>query len=155
MSAHTPEQRLAALGITLPPPPKPLGAYVPWVRSGSLLYVSGQLPIREGKMAHPGLLGQEVSVEEGALCARIAAINALAIAREALDSLTAVRRVVRVAGHVAATPSFTGHPQVVNGASDLLADVFGERGRHARVAIGAPSLPGGACVELEILFEAA
>ncbi len=155
MSARTPEQKLEALGITLPPPPKPLGAYVPWVRSGSLLYVSGQLPIQEGKMAHPGLLGQEVSVEEGALCARIAAINALAIAREALGTLTAVRRVVRVAGHVAAAPSFTGHPQVVNGASDLLAEVFGERGRHARVAVGAPSLPGGACVELEILFEAA
>jgi enamine deaminase RidA (YjgF/YER057c/UK114 family) len=155
MRGHTPEQRLEALGITLPPPPKPLGAYVPWVRSGSLLYVSGQLPIQEGRMAHPGLLGQEVSVEEGALCARTAAINALAIAKEALGSLSAVRRVVRVAGYVAATPSFTAHPQVVNGASDLLGEIFGAGGRHARVAVGAPSLPGGACVELEILFETA
>jgi enamine deaminase RidA (YjgF/YER057c/UK114 family) len=152
---HTPEQRLEELGITLPPPPRPLGAYIPWVRTGSLLYVSGQLPLQEGKMVHPGLLGREVSAEEGAACARIAAINALAIAKESLGGLGAVRQVVRVAGYVAATDSFTGHSQVVNGASDLLAEVFGDRGRHARVAIGSPSLPACACVELEILFESA
>jgi enamine deaminase RidA (YjgF/YER057c/UK114 family) len=154
MSERSPEQRLEDLGVRLPPPPKPLGSYLPWVRTGNLLYVSGQLPLAGGRLLHPGRLGEGVTVEQGAACARQAAVNALAIAKEALGSLDRVRRVVRVAGHVAAPSSFTGHPQVVNGASDFLAEVFGERGRHARVALGSPSLPAGACVELEILFEA-
>ena len=153
MSKSSPEQRLQELGITLPLPPKPLGSYVPCVKTGPLLYVSGQLPIDEGKMIHPGLLGRDVSLEEGAHAARIATVNALAIVKDAFGGLDVVRRVVRVAGHVAAVPTFTDYPQVVNGASDFLVDVFGERGRHARVALGAPSLPAGACVELEILFE--
>jgi enamine deaminase RidA (YjgF/YER057c/UK114 family) len=154
MSERTPEQRLEDLGVRLPPPPESLGSYLPWVRTGNLLYVSGQLPLAGGRLLHPGRVGEGVTVEQGAACARQAAVNALAIAREALGDLGRVRRVVRLAGHVAAPSSFTGHPQVVNGASDLLAEVFGERGRHARVALGAPSLPAGACVELEILFEA-
>ncbi len=153
MSAESPSRRLASLGITLPPPPKPLASYVPWVRTGALLYVSGQLPFIDGKIVHPGVIPDAVTVEQGAACARIAAINALAIAQDALGTLDAVSRVVRVAGHVAASPAFTAHPQVVNGASDLLVAVFGERGRHARVALGAPSLPASACVELEILLE--
>lgn len=153
MSESSPEQRLQELGITLPPPPKPLGSYVPCVKTGPLLYVSGQLPIEEGKLVHPGILGRDVSPEEGAHSARIAALNALAIVKDALGGLDFVQRVIRVAGHVAAVPTFTDHPQVVNGASDFLVDVFGERGRHARVALGAASLPAGACVELEILFE--
>ena len=153
MSAESPSRRLASLGITLPPPPKPLASYVPWVRTGSLLYVSGQLPFVGGKLVHPGIIPDAVTVEQGAACARIAVINALAIAQDALGTLDAVSRVVRVAGYVAASPAFTAHPQVVNGASDLLVEVFGERGRHARVALGAPSLPANACVELEILLE--
>ena len=153
MSAESPSRRLASLGITLPLPPKPLASYVPWVRTGSLLYVSGQLPFVDGKIVHPGIVPDAVTVEQGAACARIAAINALAIAQDALGTLDAVSRVVRVAGYVAASPAFTAHPQVVNGASDLLVEVFGERGRHARVALGAPSLPANACVELEILLE--
>jgi len=155
MTDESPSRRLVALGITLPPPPKPLASYVPWVRTGSLLYVAGQLPFVEGKIAHPGIIPDAVTPEQGSACARIAAINALAIVNEALGSLDAVSRVVRLAGHVAASPSFTAHPQVVNGASDLLVAVFGERGRHARVALGAPSLPANACVELEILLEVA
>lgn len=155
MTDESPSHRLAALGITLPPPPKPLASYVPWVRTGSLLYLSGQLPMVDGRILHPGIIPDAVTPEQGAACARIAAINALAIANAALGSLDAVSRVVRLAGHVAAPSSFTGHPQVVNGASDLLVAVFGERGRHARVALGAPSLPANACVELEILLEVA
>jgi len=155
MTDESPSRRLAALGITLPPPPKPLASYVPWVRTGSLLYLSGQLPMVDGRILHPGIIPDAVTPEQGAACARIAAINALAVANAALGSLDAVSRVVRLAGHVAATSSFTGHPQVVNGASDLLVAVFGERGRHARVALGAPSLPANACVELEILLEVA
>jgi len=153
MSAESPSRRLASLGITLPPPPKPLASYVPWVRTGSFLYLAGQLPFVDGKIVHPGIVPDAVTVEQGAACARIATINALAIAQDALGTLDAVSRVVRVAGYVAANPAFTAHPQVVNGASDLLVEVFGERGRHARVALGAPSLPANACVELEILLE--
>jgi enamine deaminase RidA (YjgF/YER057c/UK114 family) len=153
MAEPSPEKRLASLGLVLPPPPTPLGAYVPWVRAGSLLYLSGQLPLREGRIVHPGLVGEGVTVAEGIECARIAALNGLAVVRSALGSLGAVSRVVRLAGHVAAPASFTAHPQVVNGASELLVEVFGEAGRHARVALGAPSLPANACVELEILFE--
>jgi enamine deaminase RidA (YjgF/YER057c/UK114 family) len=100
-------------------------------------------------------VGEGVTIEQAAACARIAAINALAVANDALGNLDGVTRVVRVAGHVAAGREFTAHPQVVNGASDLLVEVFGERGRHARVALGSPSLPANACVELEILFEVA
>lgn len=154
MSERTPEQRLEAMGVTLPPPPKPLASYLPCVRTGNLLFVSGQLPLADGEILHPGRVGEGVTLEQAAACARLAAINALAIVRGELGTLDHVRRVVRVAGHVAAPGSFTGHPQVVNGASDFLAEVFGERGRHARVALGAPSLPANACVELEILFEA-
>ena len=155
MPDESPARRLAALGITLPPPPKPLAAYVPWVRTGSLLYLSGQLPMVDGRIRHPGIIPDAVTPEQGAECARIAAINALAVASDALGGLDAISRVVRVAGHVAAAASFTAYPQVVNGASELLVAVFGERGRHARVALGAPSLPANACVELEILLEVA
>jgi enamine deaminase RidA (YjgF/YER057c/UK114 family) len=125
------------------------------VRTGALLYLAGQLPFVDGKILHPGIVPDAVTVEQGAACARIAAINALAIVNDALGTLDAVSRVVRVAGHVAASPAFSAHPLVVNGASDLLVEVFGARGRHARVALGAPSLPAGACVELEILLEVA
>ncbi|OGP86461.1 MAG: hypothetical protein A2Y95_08485 [Deltaproteobacteria bacterium RBG_13_65_10] len=154
MAAPSFEQRLASLGLALPAPPTPLGAYVPWVRAGSLLYLSGQLPMRDGRIVHPGRVGEEITVAQGAECARIATLNALAIVRAALGSLDAVARVVRLAGHVAAPTSFTAHPQVLNGASELLVEIFGEAGRHARVALGAPSLPANACVELELLFEA-
>ncbi len=155
MTDERPSSRLAALGLTLPAPPAPLASYVPWVRTGSLLYISGQLPMVEGSVRHPGIIPDAVTPEQGAECARIAALNALAVASGALGGLDGVSRVVRLAGHVAAAASFTAYPQVVNGASDLLVAVFGERGRHVRVALGAPSLPANACVELEILLEVA
>jgi len=149
----SPEERLRQLQIELPPPAIPLARYVPAVLSGNLLFISGQLPLRDGSLLARGRLGAEVSLEEGVQAARAAAINALAVARSALGSLDRITRIVRLVGHVAATPEFIDHPRVVDGASELLADLFGERGKHARVALGAVSLPLGAPVELELIME--
>lgn len=146
------DAKLTELGITLPPAPTPAGLYSPCVRSGALLYVSGQLPSRDGQLP-AGYLGKDVTVEEAAGYARQCAINALAIVQAELGSLDAVKRVVRVAGYVASASGFTDHPAVVNGASQLLLDVFGEAGRHARIAIGVAELPRGVPVEVEFLFE--
>lgn len=154
---ETPEHRLADLGIELPPVPPAAGLYAPAARSGSQLYISGQVPrAADGSgVAAVGKLGQDVTVEEGAALARLCALQALAIARAELGSLDRVVRAVRVAGYVASAPGFTGHPAVVNGASQLLLDVFGEAGRHARIAIGVAELPAGVPVEVEFLFEVA
>lgn len=154
---ETPEHRLADLGIALPPVPPAAGLYAPAARSGSQLYISGQVPrAADGSgVAAVGKLGQDVTVEEGAALARLCALQALAIARAELGSLDRVVRVVRVAGYVASAPGFTGHPAVVNGASQLLLDVFGDAGRHARIAIGVAELPAGVPVEVEFLFEVA
>ncbi|PFG73355.1 RidA family protein [Tepidiforma thermophila] len=152
---ETPEHRLADLGIELPAVPPPAGLYAPAVRSGNQLYVSGQVP-RAGDgsgVAAVGKLGHAITVEEGAALARTCALQALAVVRAELGSLDRVRRVVRVAGYVASAPGFTQHPAVINGASQLLLDVFGEAGRHARVAIGVAELPAGVPVEVEFLFE--
>jgi enamine deaminase RidA (YjgF/YER057c/UK114 family) len=123
------------------------------VQTGSLLYVSGQLPSVAGKDLPTGYCGADISAEQGAECARQCAINALAIVRGHLGSLDRVKRVVRVAGYVASAKGFTDHPAVVNGASQLLLDVFGEAGRHARIAIGVAELPRGVPVEVEFQFE--
>ncbi len=153
--AETPEHRLADLGIELPPVPPAAGLYAPAARSGSQLYISGQVPrAADGSgVAAVGKLGQDITVEEGAALARLCALQALAIARAELGSLDRVVRVVRVAGYVASAPGFTQHPAVINGASQLLLDVFGEAGRHARIAIGVAELPAGVPVEVEFLFE--
>lgn len=152
---ETPEHRLADLGIELPAIPPPAGLYAAAVRSGSHLYVSGQVPrAADGSgVAATGKLGQDITVEAGAALARVCALQALAIVRAELGSLDRVARVVRVAGYVASAPGFTQHPAVVNGASQLLLDVFGEAGRHARIAIGVAELPAGVPVEVEFLFE--
>lgn len=150
----SPEERLRQLQIELPQPPTPIARYVPAVLSGNLLFISGQLPLREGALVAQGRLGAEVSLEAGVQAARTAAINALAVTRSALGSLDRVARIVRLVGYVAATADFVDHPRVVDGASELLADLFGEQGRHARVALGAVSLPLGAPVELELIVEA-
>ncbi len=154
---ETPEHRLADLGIELPPVPPAAGLYAPAVRSGSQLYISGQVPrAADGSgVAAVGKLGHDITVEEGAALARVCALQALAIARAELGSLDRVVRVVRVAGYVASAPGFTGHPAVINGASQLLLDVFGEAGRHARIAIGVAELPAGVPVEVEFLFDVA
>ena len=149
------EERLAALGLALPAAPKPVAAYVPFVRTGKLVYVSGQIPMREGNLIHQGRVGNEVSPEDGIACARQCAINGLAVVRDALGSLDRVARVVRLGVFVACDAGFHDQPRIANGASQLMLDVFGEAGRHARAAVGASDLPLGAPVEIEFLFEAA
>jgi enamine deaminase RidA (YjgF/YER057c/UK114 family) len=150
----TPEERLQQLGVALPAPAVPVAAYVPCVRTGDLVYVSGQVPVVDGKPSHLGLLGDDVSLEEGRAAARTCAVNVLAALKAELGELSRVRRVVKVTGWVACTPGFTDMPKVVNAASELLGEVFGEAGRHARAAVGAPALPLGVPVEVEAIVEA-
>lgn len=134
-------------------PPKPVAAYVPVVRSGSLVFVSGQLPIEAGRLMARGLVGREVDVEAAKACARQCAINGLAQVRAELGTLDGIARVVRVGCWVACEAGFGDHPKVGNGASELLFEVFGERGKHARASVGSPSLPLNAPVEVEFVFE--
>ncbi|HUX01643.1 MAG: RidA family protein [Phycisphaerae bacterium] len=148
-----PEAKLAAMGLALPPPPKPVGAYVPAVRSGNLVFVSGQLPMRDGELLVKGRVGSEVSVEEARACAQQAALNALAAVAAETGGLKHVARIVRVTGYVASAPGFTDQALVLNAASELLVEVFGEAGRHSRAAVGAAELPLGAPVELELVIE--
>ena len=150
---ETPEDRLAALGLTLPPVAAPVAAYVPAVRSGPYVYTAGQLPLADGKLPRTGKVGAQVSVEEAAGLARTCALNALAAVASVADGLSAVTRIVKVTGFVASDPSFTGQPLVVNGASELLLEVFGEAGRHARSAVGVAVLPLDAPVEIELIAE--
>ncbi len=147
------DDRLRELGITLPNPPAAVGLYSPCMQTGSLLFVSGQLPTVEGQPLPQGKCGGTVTAEAAAPMARQCALNALALVLQHLGSLEGVRKVVRVAGYVASAEGFTDHPAVVNGASQLLLDVLGEAGRHARVAIGVAELPRGVPVEVEFLFE--
>ena len=149
----TPHDRLEKMGLTLPPPPKPAGAYVPAVRTGNLLYVAGQLPFVDGALKYVGKVGSELNLEQGYEAARICALNALSIINAQVGSLDRVSQMVRLAGFVCSASGFTNQPQVVNGASEFLAEVFGERGRHARIALGVTELPLGAAVELELLAE--
>lgn len=144
--------RLTELGITLPETAAPLAAYVPAVRTGNLVYTSGQLPIQGGKLTRTGKVGADVSPEDGHALARICALNALA-AVDALVGLDEVARVVKVVGFVASAPNFNGQPVVVNGASELLGEVFGDAGAHARSAVGVSELPLDAPVEVELIVE--
>lgn len=144
--------RLAELGVELPPVPAPLAAYVPAVRTGQHVFTSGQLPMVDGTLRATGKVGAEVTAEEATGYARICALNALA-AVHALVGIDSVVRVVKVVGFVASTPDFTGHPAVVNGASDFLGEVFGAAGAHARSAVGVAALPLDAPVEVELIVE--
>ncbi len=146
-------ERLAALGLTLPPVTAPVAAYVPAVRTGAYIYVSGQVPVADGKLVATGKVGAEVSAEDAAGMARTCALNAVAAAAAAVGGLEGIRRIVKVTGFVASAPGFTGQPQVINGASQLLIEVFGEDGRHARSAIGVAELPLNAPVEVELIAE--
>jgi enamine deaminase RidA (YjgF/YER057c/UK114 family) len=150
VSTHT--ERLAELGLTLPAVATPLAAYVPAVRTGDLVYTSGQLPMIEGTLARTGKVGADVTPEEGKELAHICGLNALA-AVDALVGLDTVKRVVKVVAFVASAEGFTGQPGVANGASDLLGTVFGPAGQHARSAVGVYELPLGAPVEVEIVVE--
>jgi enamine deaminase RidA (YjgF/YER057c/UK114 family) len=144
--------RLAELGIELPPVASPVAAYVPAVRTGDLVYTSGQLPTVAGELVQTGRVGGGVSTAHAAAAARTCALNALA-AVDALVGLDAVRRVVKVVGFVASAPGFTDQPVVMNGASELLGAIFGDLGRHARSAVGVAELPRGAPVEVELIVE--
>ncbi len=149
----TPEERLAELGLAVPEVATPVAAYVPAVRTGSYVYTSGQLPWRDGELIRTGKVGSEVSPEEANECARQCALNALAAVRSQVGDLSAITRVVKVVGFVASAPDFTAQPQVVNGASELLGQVFGDVGQHARSAIGVAVLPLDAPVEVELVVE--
>jgi enamine deaminase RidA (YjgF/YER057c/UK114 family) len=148
-----PEARLAALGLALPPVAAPVAAYVPAVRSGQYVYTAGQLPLADGKLLQTGKVGAQVSVDDAAALARTCALNALAAVASVAGGLAAVTRIVKVTGFVASDPAFTGQPLVVNGASELLIEVFGEAGRHARSAVGVAALPLDAPVEIELIAE--
>lgn len=148
------DSRLAELGIELPPAPAPAANYVPWVRSGNLVFISGQVPLEDGKLAHVGKVGAKYDVDEAKACARLAGLNVLAVLREACDGdLDRVLRCVKLGGFVNCTPEFGEHPAVVNGASDLMVEVLGARGKHARFAVGAPALPFDVPVEVDAVFE--
>lgn len=147
------DARLAELGITLPDLPPAAGLYVPAVQSGSLLFVSGQVPLQDGQPLLRGYCGESVTIEEGAELARHCALQALAIARDHLGSLDNVLRVIRLGGFVASAKGFNDQAKVINGASQLLLDIFGEAGKHARAAVGVAELPLGVPVEVEFLFE--
>jgi enamine deaminase RidA (YjgF/YER057c/UK114 family) len=150
------EQRLAARGLELPDAPAPAANYVPYTISGKLLFVAGQLPFRRGQVAVSGRLGDGVSLEEGQEAARICALNLLAQAKAACGGdLSRLARCLKLGGFVSCGPTFTEHPAVVNGASDLMVEAMGEAGQHARFAVGCASLPRGAAVEVEAIFELA
>jgi enamine deaminase RidA (YjgF/YER057c/UK114 family) len=148
----SPHARLAELGLSLPPVAAPLAAYVPATRAGTLVFTSGQLPLADGSLLATGKVGDAVSVSVATACARVCALNALA-AVDALVGLDAVRQVVKVVGYVASTPDFTQQPAVLNGASELLGDVFTDVGAHARSAVGVAALPLDAPVEVELVVE--
>jgi enamine deaminase RidA (YjgF/YER057c/UK114 family) len=149
------ESKLKALGLQLPLPPQPVATYIPAVRVGDLLFLSGVLPMRDGQLAFSGKLGRDLTAEEGMEAAKLSLLNALAIAKQELGSLDRISRVVKVVGYVASAEGFVQQPQVLNGASDLLVAVFGDAGRHARVAVGAAELPRRAPVEIEMILSIA
>jgi enamine deaminase RidA (YjgF/YER057c/UK114 family) len=150
------DAHIKSLGMNLPAASAPVANYVPTVRSGNLIFVSGQLPMWDGQLKYPGLVGQEVSVDDAYQAARLCGLNLIAQVKAALEGdLDRVKRVVKLTGFVAAGAQFTDQPKVMNGASDLMVEVFGDTGRHSRAAVGAPSLPRGASVEVEAVFEVA
>ena len=152
MSAPDPEGRLAELGLVVPQVATPVASYIPAVRTGSYVFTSGQLPMREGQLITTGKVGGEVTAEEATECAKQCALNALAAIRAEVP-LDQITRIVKVVVFVASTPDFTGQPGVANGASELLGAVFGDAGRHARSAVGVPVLPLDAPVEVELVVE--
>lgn len=154
-TSQTNSSRLAALGLSLPDPPRPVADYVPWTRVGSLVFVSGQIPLRDGALLATGRVPDGVSVDLAAECARVCALNAVAVAADAAGGVDRITRIVRIGCFVASDPGFTDQPLVANGASALLVNIFGEAGRHARAAVGSVSLPLGVPVEVEMIAEIA
>ena len=151
-AAESPEDRLARLGIVVPPPPLPIANFLTHVREGNLLYLSGQGPREADGRLHTGKVGMDVTVEEAYAHARLTGLNLLSVTRGLLVDLGRVKRIVKLFGMVNATPEFADHPSVIDGCSDLFVEVFGQRGHHARSAIGVGSLPGNITVEIEAIF---
>ncbi len=149
----TAEEKLNRMGMALPPAAKPVGAYVPYLRTGNLIFTSGQLPLKEGKLIYEGKVGADLTPEQGYEAARVTALNALAQIKAAVGDLEKIAQIVRLEGFVNSAPGFTGQPKVLNGASEFLIEVFGERGRHTRYAVGTSELPLNAPVELALTVE--
>ena len=150
------DARLKDLGITLPAPPAPVASYVPSVKSGTLVFLSGQIPMTSEGLQYVGIIGQELSLEDGKAAARLCAINILAQIRAACDGdLDRVKRCVKLTVFVNAVPGYSQHPEIANGASDLMVEVFGEHGKHTRAAVGAGSLPRNVACEVDAIFEIA
>ena len=149
----TAEEKLNRMGMELPPAAKPVGAYVPYLRTGNLIFTSGQLPLKEGKLIYEGKVGADLTLEQGYEAARVTALNALAQIKAAVGDLEKIAQIVRLEGFVNSAPGFTGQPKVLNGASEFLIEVFGERGRHTRYAVGTSELPLNAPVELALTVE--
>ncbi len=147
------EEKLESLSISLPTPPKPAGSYIPVVVSKSLVFVSGQIPIKDGKVAFVGKVPSEQSIENAQEAAKLCAINALALLKAELGNLDKIQKIVKVSGYVNSEQNFSEHPKVINAASDFLYEVFGEKGKHTRIAIGANSLPLDSSVELDMIVE--
>lgn len=147
------EKRLDALNITLPSPPKPVGSYVAVVITGKLAFVSGQIPIKDGKVIYAGKVSKDISVEDAQKAARLCIINALAQLKAELGNLDRISKIVRVSGFVNSPPEFTDHPKVINAASDLLFEIFGQKGQHTRIAVGVSSLPLNSAVEIDLIAE--
>ena len=148
------DKKLRELGIVLPTPSKPVANYVPWVKTGNLVFISGQGAVRDGKIEFAGKVGDSLSMEDAIASARLTAINVIAQLRDACGGdLDRVKRIVKLLGFVNCAPTFGEQPKVINGASDLMVEVFGDKGRHARSAVGAPALPFGLSVEVEAIAE--
>ena len=147
------ENRLSELGLLLPEAPKPVAAYIPAKQSGKLVFTAGQLPMVNGELISKGFLGQEVAIEDAIKAARVCTLNALAAIKGVIGDLDQIKQIVRVVGYVASIPTFTQQPAVVNGASELLLEIFGDAGKHARSAVGMAVLPLNASVEIELTVE--
>ena len=147
------EIKIEGLGLKLPEAPKPVAAYIPAKQSGNLVFTAGQLPMVNGELVSKGLLGQDVEIDEANKAARICTLNALAAIKGVIGDLDRIKQIVRVVGYVASVPTFTQQPAVVNGASELLLEIFGENGKHARSAVGMAVLPLNASVEIELTVE--
>ena len=149
----SPEEKLKELGIELPEAPAPLGSYVPVVRAGNLIFLSGILPMVRGDLLRRGRVGENISIDEAKEDVKTAAINALSILKAQIGSLNSVKRCIKITGYIASASDFTEQPKVLNAASDLMYDIFGEAGRHARAAVGVNVLPLNSPVEIEFIFE--
>jgi enamine deaminase RidA (YjgF/YER057c/UK114 family) len=147
------EDKLKQLNITLPTPPKPAGSYIPVVVTGNLAFVSGQIPMQDGRVLYAGKVPSEKSIEEAQAAAKLCAINLLAQLKASLGSLDKITKILRVSGFVNCTPDFAEHPKIINAASDLFFEIFGEKGKHSRIAIGVANLPLNSTVEIDMTVE--